>query len=161
MSDRLYVSVSLPDLFLVAADTLFHLISRTHHFQYKCGIIWAAVCFYFTLSWFLLAGRLTAVCLCIIISFTELVYSRSLWQTSFKRSWKSEVFVWTAGVLSMNQWDTCKAYWDGNLRVPLLKLIHDHASVLLPNRHTICVYTFNVNTIFSLVSKRIVATTFE
>lgn len=60
----------------------FHSISQTHHFLYKYCIISATVCFYFPQRRFPLAGRLTAVCACIIISFTEPVCCRSLWQTS-------------------------------------------------------------------------------
>lgn len=63
----------------------FHSISQTHHFLYKYAISSAPVCFYFPQRQFpLLLRRLTdsCVCACIIISFTEPVCCRSLWQTS-------------------------------------------------------------------------------
>lgn len=64
------------------SDIQFHSVSQTYHFLYKYHILSATVCFYFPQRQLPLAGWLTAVCACIIISFTEPVCCRSLWQTS-------------------------------------------------------------------------------
>lgn len=99
-----------PDLFLVGSDTLFHSISQI--ISYTNTALYRLQSVFISLkddSSF--AGRLTAVCPCIIISFTEPVCCRSLWQTSIKWFWKrlvSAVRPPAAGVPHMNQSDIGK-----------------------------------------------------
>lgn len=108
---------------LTSSSTLFPrpIISYT-----KYCILSATVCFYFPQRQLPLAGWVTAVCACIIISFTEPVCCRSLWQTSvtqytvyrndsqFHRVLHFCCF--RCAMLNMNHWDVGElavlAVWD-------------------------------------------------